>query len=59
MSMTRREQRLAQIRGEEVDRVPIVGGWSLGVKNLAELAGLSVEEYLRDPMAGVVRANLR
>jgi len=55
--MTRRQRLLNQIRGEEIDRVPMVGGWNLGVRNLADLAGITIEEYLHDPLRGVVRAN--
>lgn len=44
-------------RGQEVDRIPSIGGWMNGVKNLAELAGISVENYLADPAAGVLLAN--
>lgn len=56
--VTPRKQRLLnQIRGEPVDRVPSLGGWILGVRNLAAIAGISVEEYLRDPLRGVIRAN--
>ncbi len=57
--MTRKQRMANQIRGEEIDRVPMIGGWNLGVRNLAALAGISVEEYLKDPMNGVVRANQR
>lgn len=46
-----------QLRGEEVDRVPMFGGWNLGVRNLAEIAGITVEQYLRNPEEGVMRAN--
>jgi hypothetical protein len=58
MPLSRKQRLLNQLRGEEVDRVPAIGGWNLGVRNLAELAGIGVEEYLADPMRGVVRANL-
>lgn len=57
--MTRKQRLLNQIRGDAVDRIPMLGGWNLGVRNLAALAGLSVEEYLRDPLGGVMRANQR
>src|ERR1019366_9437471 len=55
--MNSRQRIVKQIAGEEIYRPPALGGWNLGVRNLAELAGLGVEEYLRNPMAGVVRAN--
>ena len=35
----------------------MLGGWNLGVSNVARLGGTSVEQYLRDPLAGVMRAN--
>jgi hypothetical protein len=52
-----KERILRQIRGQEVDCIPTIGGWMEGVKNLAQIGGTSVEAYLADPMAGVVRAN--
>lgn len=55
--MTRRQRILNQINGDTPDRVPMLGGWNLGVRNMAEIAGISVEEYLRDPESGVIRAN--
>lgn len=57
--LTRKQRLLNQLTGDDVDRLPMVGGWNLGVRNVAELAGLSVDAYLQDPLAGVVRANLR
>jgi len=57
-SLLSHKQRLInQIRGDDIDRVPMVGGWNLGVHNVADLAGLSVDAYLRDPLGGVLRAN--
>ncbi len=58
VSLTKKERIRRQVRGQEVDRVPALGGWILGVPNLAWLAGISVEEYLADPRAGVIKANL-
>ena len=58
-SLTSKQRILNQLRGDDVDRIPTVGGWNLGVRNLAALAGLSVEEYLRDPPGSVIRANRR
>ncbi|MBI4027424.1 MAG: hypothetical protein HY360_20735 [Verrucomicrobia bacterium] len=55
--MTRKQRLLNQIHGDATDRVPMIGGWNLGVKNLATLAGINVAEYLQDPFRGVVRAN--
>jgi hypothetical protein len=48
-----------QARGQEVDRIPSVGGWIGGARNLAELAGLSVEAYLADPFKGMLQAHKR
>jgi hypothetical protein len=55
--MTRKQRLLNQIRGEAVDRIPMIGGWNLGIKNLASIAGITAEEYLKDPLRGVIRAN--
>ncbi len=55
--MTPRERIVNQILGREVDRVPTIGGWMHGPRNLARLAGLSLDEYLRDPLGNLVRAH--
>ena len=55
--MNHKQRILNQINGDEIDRVPMLGGWNLGVRNLAAIAGISVEEYLRNPEQGVMRAN--
>lgn len=55
--MTSKERILRQLRGGAVDRIPMFGGWNLGVMNLAELAGMSVSDYLADPWFGVLQAN--
>ncbi|HOS44610.1 MAG TPA: uroporphyrinogen decarboxylase family protein, partial [Armatimonadota bacterium] len=57
--MTRKARLLAQLAGDDIDRVPIVGGWSLGARNLAALGGMTVEAYLTDPLAHVIAANRR
>ncbi|HEY3377820.1 MAG TPA: hypothetical protein VGL77_10040, partial [Armatimonadota bacterium] len=57
--MTAKERILRHLAGEPVDRIPMIGGWSLGVHNLAALGGVSVDEYLRDPTHYVVQANRR
>lgn len=59
VALSKKERLQRQARGLEVDRVPSVGGWMLGVRNLAQIAGMPVEQFLRDPMAGTVQANLR
>jgi hypothetical protein len=56
--MTGKERIMRQIAGEDVDRIPLVGGWNLGLENVAELAGLSIPDYLADPLGGVIKANL-
>lgn len=55
--MTPHQRLTRQARGLEVDRIPSIGGWMLNARTLAGFAGLSVEQYLADPPAGVVRAN--
>ena len=57
MQLTSKERLVRQARGQEVDVIPTLGGWMNGVRNLAELAGISVEQYLADPIQGVVKAN--
>jgi hypothetical protein len=56
-ALSPKERILRQIRSEEVDCIPTIGGWIEGVKNLAKIGGIRVEAYLADPMAGVIRAN--
>lgn len=58
VTLTRKERILRQIRGQEIDRVPALGGWMLGIPNIASLAGISIAEYMADPLGGVVKANL-
>lgn len=55
--MTKKERLTRAARGLEVDRIPSIGGWMNGVSNLAALAGISVEEYMASPFAGVLKAN--
>lgn len=57
VKLTSKERLTRQARGLEVDNIPSIGGWINGVNNLSEIAGISVEEYLSNPEAGVVRAN--
>ena len=57
-TLTKKERLVRQARGQEVDRVPALGGWVGGVRNLAAIGGISVDQYLSDPLAGVIRANL-
>jgi hypothetical protein len=55
--MTSKERLKRQALGMDVDRVPCLGGWIGGVKNLAALAGITTDQYLMDPRKGVIRAN--
>ena len=57
MQLTRKERLYRQARGQEVDIVPTIGGWMNGVRNVSQLARISVEQYLADPLAGVIQAN--
>ncbi len=57
--MTHKERIQRQLAGEPVDRIPMIGGWNMGVRNLAQIGGISVEQYLADPVAGVLQANRR
>ena len=58
VQLTRKERLVRQARGQEVDRVPALGGWMLGVRNLAQIAGISVETFLDNPLRGTILANL-
>ena len=55
--LTAKDRLLRQIRGQEIDCIPTIGGWMEGAQNLAQIGGTSIETYLADPLAGVVRAN--
>jgi len=55
--MNSKERLTRAARGLEVDRVPSIGGWMNGARNLAQIAGITADEYLADPLAGVVKAN--
>ncbi|HEY3342446.1 MAG TPA: hypothetical protein VGK81_10525 [Anaerolineae bacterium] len=59
MQLTPKERLVRQARGQEVDLIPTIGGWMNGPRVLAELAGISVEQYLSDPIQGVITANRR
>lgn len=58
MKMTSKERLKRQVLGQEVDRVPCLGGWIGGVRNLAELAGMTTDDYLANPGQGVIKAHL-
>jgi hypothetical protein len=52
-----KERIIRQARGQEVDVIPTIGGWMNGARNLADLAGISLADYLADPVRGVICAN--
>jgi hypothetical protein len=56
--LTRKERLVRQAMGKEVDRIPTIGGWIGGARNLAVIAGITVEEYLTNPYQGMIRAHL-
>lgn len=37
--LSKKERLVRQARGQEVDRIPSIGGWIGGARNLTELAG--------------------
>ncbi len=55
--MTSKERIFKQLAGEPVDHIPLIGGWVLGARTIAEIAGCSVEHYQSDPLGGVLAAN--
>ena len=57
MQLTSKERLQRQARGQDVDQIPSIGGWMNGAANLAALGGISLGQYLADPIAGVVKAN--
>jgi hypothetical protein len=57
-TLSKKERLTRQARGLEIDRVPSIGGWMLGVSNLANIAGISVDTFLENPERGTVLANL-
>jgi hypothetical protein len=57
MKLTRKERILRQIRGQEVDQIPSLGGWIGGAYQLAAIAGISIDRYLKDPYRGMILAH--
>lgn len=55
--LTNRQRVIRQLKGEEIDRIPAMGGWIEGVDNLSAMAGLSVDSYLEEPVANLMKAN--
>lgn len=58
VTLTHKERLVRAARAEDVDHIPTLGGWIGGPRTLADLAGLTMAEYLADPMAGVLGAHL-
>ena len=56
VTLTKKQRLIRQVRGQEIDRVPSLAGWIGGAHVVAELAGITVEQYLADPLRGVVQA---
>lgn len=54
--LTKKERLVRQARGLEIDRVPTLGGWIGGARNLAQIAGIGLGAYLADPEGGAIRA---
>lgn len=55
--LSKKERLLRQIKGQEVDRIPTLGGWIGGVRNLSQIAGISTDTYFADPTEAVIKAN--
>lgn len=57
MKMTSKERLTRAARGQEVDRIPTLGGWIGGAPGLADLAGYTKEQYLADPQSAMIKAH--
>lgn len=57
MKLTPKERLKRAARGQEVDRVPTIGGWIGGAPVVADLAGCTKEQYLAEPYRATIRAN--
>jgi hypothetical protein len=55
--LTHKERLLRQIKGQEIDKIPSLGGWIGGARNLAAIAGISLETYLANPYQGMLLAH--
>ncbi|TSA35046.1 MAG: hypothetical protein D4R65_05175 [Verrucomicrobiaceae bacterium] len=55
--MNSKERIFRQIEGTPVDHIPLIGGWVLGARNIAAIAGITVEQYQSDPHGSVLAAN--
>ena len=56
-NMSNKERITNQLMGREIDRIPLLGGWFFGENNLAELAGMTVNDYLAKPAENLILAN--
>ncbi len=54
--MTKHERIMRQARFEDVDRIPLLGGWMNSAEHLQELGGTTEEEFWADGWAGGLRA---
>lgn len=57
VQLSKKERLVRQARGQEVDRVPSIGGWIGGARVLAHIAGVSHNAYLADPQRAMVLAH--
>lgn len=57
MELTRKQRLQRQALGLDIDRIPSLGGWIGGARNLSAIAGISTHEYLADPYQGMLRAH--
>ena len=55
--LSKKERLARQACGLEIDRVPTLGGWIGGARNLARLAGITDQAYLADPTRGMILAH--
>lgn len=44
-------------KGQDIDRAASVGGWMHSITNLSTIAGINIDEYMSDPLSGVIKAN--
>jgi hypothetical protein len=56
MALSHRERILRTLEYDKPDRVALLGGWILGDELQATLAGISAEQYWRDPLRGAFEA---
>ena len=51
-----KERVFAVLEGKEPDRTPVLGGWIANPVAICEIAGLSFEEYRKDPLMATIKA---